>query len=167
MDLFGPMVFAMCRRSGLSSEASADVMQETFLSVNKSLASFQYRNGSDTFRGWLTRIAQHRIADFHRRRTAVLSAIGGSQADAAFHAITVDSDSIVPSNSDLRAVVQRAAALVQMEFEPKSWQAFWRTAIEGLSAPEAAVELGMQPAAVRKAKSRIARRLRELLGDVG
>jgi DNA-directed RNA polymerase specialized sigma24 family protein len=40
------------------------------------------------------------------------------------------------------------------------------TAIEGHAAAEVATELGMQLAAVRKAKSRIARRLREVIGDV-
>lgn len=173
VDLFGPMVYAMCRRSGLGSEAAADVMQETFLSVSKSLAKFKYRDSSDTFRGWLCRIAQHRIADFHRRRSAVLSAVGGSELRDAIEAFAdpiAESDSLSDDTSltsdDMRAVVGRAAALVQSEVEPRSWNAFWMTAIEGQAAPEVAKSLGMQSAAVRKAKSRIARRLREVIGDV-
>lgn len=173
IDLFGPTVYTMCRRSGLGTEAAADVMQETFLSVSKSLAKFQYRDSGDTFRGWLCRIAQHRIADFHRRRSAVLSAVGGSELREAMEATA---DPIAESNSqsednpltrdDMRGVVGRAAALVQSGVEPRSWKAFWMTAIEGRSAPEVAKELGMQAAAVRKSRSRIARRLREAIGDV-
>lgn len=173
VDLFGPMVYEICRRSGLSSEAAADVMQETFLSVSKSLATFQYRDSSDTFRGWLCRIAQRRVADFHRRRSAVVSAVGGSELRDAIEAVAdaatdldSDSDNSSLTRGDMRGVVDRAAALVQAEVEPRSWSAFWMTAIEGQAATQVAKELGMQPAAVRKAKSRIARRLREVIGDV-
>lgn len=171
VDLFGPLVFAMCKRNGLTSEAAADVMQETFLSVSQSLEKFRYRDSDDTFRGWLTRIAQHRIADFHRRRTAVLSAVGGSAADRMLDAAVADADRSESGDEcthekELEGLVRRAAAMIQSEVEPRSWKAFWLTTVNGMTAPAAAKELGMQPAAVRKAKSRVARRLRELLGEV-
>ena len=158
VDLFGPLVFAMCRRAGLRSDAAADVMQETFISVSQSLEKFQYRERSDTFRGWLCRIAQRRIADFHRRRSDVLSAMGGSAAEQIAQAqVDLADQSVSVSRQDMRGVVGRAAALIQSEVEPRTWQAFWMTAVQGISAPEAARELGMRPAAVRKAKSRVAR----------
>jgi RNA polymerase sigma-70 factor (ECF subfamily) len=51
-------------------------------------------------------------------------------------------------------------AIVQPEFEQITWQAAWRTTIDGRSATEVGEELGMTPAAVRKAKSRVLQRLR-------
>ena len=57
-------------------------------------------------------------------------------------------------------VLRQAMAIVQAEFEPKTWEAASRTIIDGRSAPEVAKELGMTPIAVRKAKSRVLQRLR-------
>jgi RNA polymerase sigma-70 factor (ECF subfamily) len=56
--------------------------------------------------------------------------------------------------------------LIRPEFAERTWQAFWRTAIEGGSAPEVAAELSMSAGAVRVAKSRVLQRLREELGDL-
>jgi RNA polymerase sigma-70 factor (ECF subfamily) len=52
------------------------------------------------------------------------------------------------------------------EFQAKSWQAFWRTAVDQQPSSEVGVELGMSANAVRMAKSRVLHRLREELGDL-
>ena len=57
--------------------------------------------------------------------------------------------------------VARAIALLSQEFTEGTWKAFWRTAVDGLSATDVGTELGMSPQAVRKAKSRVLARLRE------
>ena len=52
------------------------------------------------------------------------------------------------------------------EFEERTWQAFWLTAIEG-RLPDALVDvLGMTPAAIRQAKSRVLRRLKQEMGEL-
>ena len=56
--------------------------------------------------------------------------------------------------------------LVRVEFADKTWRAFWRTAVEGVAAKDAAEELGVSPDAVRMAKSRVLRRLREEMPDL-
>ena len=62
--------------------------------------------------------------------------------------------------------IQRALRLLQNEFEARTWQSFWRAAVDGLSTAEVAAEMGMTVSAVRMARSRILRRLREELGDL-
>jgi RNA polymerase sigma-70 factor (ECF subfamily) len=57
-------------------------------------------------------------------------------------------------------------AIVQPDFEPKTWQAFSRFALEGLPAGQVAEELAMSESAVVKAKFRILKRLREEAGDL-
>jgi RNA polymerase sigma-70 factor (ECF subfamily) len=56
--------------------------------------------------------------------------------------------------------------LVRGEFENRTWEAFWRTAVEDRPARDVADELGMSVLAVYKAKSRVLRRLRQELGDL-
>ena len=64
-----------------------------------------------------------------------------------------------------RGLFGRAVSLIRDEFEPRTWQAFWLTAVEGRTPTEVSAELGMSPGAVRVAKSRVLQRLREELGE--
>ena len=50
---------------------------------------------------------------------------------------------------------------VRQRVEPSTWEAFRLTAQEGLSGAETAERLGLQVAAVFKAKSRVQKMLRE------
>ena len=68
------------------------------------------------------------------------------------------------SNSDI-VLVRRAVTMLRDEFEPHTWQAFWRTTVDGRPAPEIADELDMTPVAVRQAKHRVLKRLREFLAE--
>jgi RNA polymerase sigma-70 factor (ECF subfamily) len=61
---------------------------------------------------------------------------------------------------------RRALEQVRSEFEAHTWQAFWRTAIEDRSPATLAGELGMTPAAIRQAKSRVLRRLKQEMGEL-
>ena len=61
---------------------------------------------------------------------------------------------------------RRALDLVRAEFENRTWEAFWRTAIDGQRPAHVADDLGMSLNAVYKAKSRVLRRLRRELGDL-
>ncbi|HEX4610057.1 MAG TPA: LysR family transcriptional regulator, partial [Urbifossiella sp.] len=79
-------------------------------------------------------------------------------------------DPAAADDSDARAVeknilYRRAIELMESSFEPKSCRAFWLL-VAGRSAREAAAELGMSPAAVYTAKSRILARLRDEFGDL-
>jgi len=55
---------------------------------------------------------------------------------------------------------------VRGEFEERTWTAFWQAAVEGQSPADIAEDLGMTPAAIRKAKSRVLHRLRQEVGDL-
>ena len=61
--------------------------------------------------------------------------------------------------------MHRALELIRAEFEERTWQAFWRSAVEQQSTAEIAADLRLSPASVRQAKSRVLRRLRAILGD--
>ena len=51
--------------------------------------------------------------------------------------------------------------LLQAEFEPRTWQAFWKIVVEEKAPADVAAELGMSKGAVYVAKSRVLKRLRE------
>jgi len=62
-------------------------------------------------------------------------------------------------------LLQRAVDNIRELFRPQSWKAFWRTTVDGLSAPGVARERGISPDAVRVARWRVLHRLRKELGD--
>jgi RNA polymerase sigma-70 factor (ECF subfamily) len=66
----------------------------------------------------------------------------------------------------MQQLTSRALAQVQTEFEASTWQAFWRSVVDGIATDEVARELQTSAAAVRQARSRILRRLRQQLGDL-
>ena len=59
------------------------------------------------------------------------------------------------------AGVHRLLEMLKGDFEPKTWQAFTRMALDGLPAAEVAQELGLTTNAVFIAKSRVLARLRQ------
>jgi RNA polymerase sigma-70 factor (ECF subfamily) len=65
-----------------------------------------------------------------------------------------------------RYLVSRVLRLLQRDFQPTTWQAFWQSVACDHSAEEVAAELGLTVAAVYAAKSRILRRLRHELRDL-
>ena len=59
-----------------------------------------------------------------------------------------------------------AAERVRVKCEDTTWQAFWRTAVEGESPRSVAEALGMSVGAVHIAKSRVIARLKAVLGEL-
>jgi len=167
--LYAPLVFYWCRRWGLQDEDAADVFQEVFLAVATHIGDFQKRQPGDTFRGWLRTITSNKILDLFRRRRRDPGGVGGSEAQdrlAVLPAPLVPEEPSVADSQAERGLFYRALEGVRAEFEPRTWQAFWKTAVEGRAAPDVADALGMSPGAVRVAKSRVLHRLRAELGDL-
>jgi len=68
--------------------------------------------------------------------------------------------------AELSQFYRNALELVHAEFEEHTWRAFWLTVVEDRTPADLADELGMTPAAVRQAKSRVLRRLKQEVGDL-
>ncbi len=163
VHLYAPLVDHWCRQAALSNDDTDDVVQDIFLSVAKQLDQFRYDRPKDTFRGWLRVIAQRRIADHFRRVSDRPVAAGGT---TAFRQINESPDPFVDdpdAESEEASVTQRALELIRSDFEPKTWLAFRRTAIEGKAPADISNELQMSPSAIRMAKSRVLNRLRQEL----
>jgi len=162
---YKPTIMAWCRSKGLDEASSLDVIQETFLSVSKSLSKFQSTPGSGAFRAWLWRITQYRILDQRRQKARQPRGVGGSSI-AEKLALVADSHFYGPSSSTSSrspfAEIPFANAIIKLSqnYEPRTWQAFLRTVVDGRSTEEVAAEFNMSAVGVRQLRSRILRRLR-------
>jgi len=169
--LYGPLVYGWCRRAGLAPEESADRGQEVFMAVAQGIESFDHKQPGSTFRGWLWTITQNKIRDHFRATGKQPHALGGSDfqqflAHVPAEQSSAASSSYPPDASD--NLFRRGLSLIQAQFEDRTWQAFWQVTVEGQTPADVAAELGMTPATVRKAKSRVLQRLRqELSGLMG
>jgi RNA polymerase sigma-70 factor, ECF subfamily len=165
LDLYVPLVFSWCRRSGMQADDSADVVQEVFAAVMRGIAGFQYRGPKDTFRGWLRTITRNKIRDSYRKRAGQPVALGGSDAHQRFMEVAAIEPGDSPESGPVTSLIRRALELVRSEFEDRTWQAFWLATVEQQSSSDVAQKLGMTPGAVRQAKYKVLRRLRQELGD--
>jgi RNA polymerase sigma-70 factor, ECF subfamily len=162
---YSPLVYAWCRRSGLAPADVADVAQEVFLAVYRSIGGFQHGQPGDTFRGWLWQITRNAILANQRRRGNQPLAAGGTNAQQAMAQVPAILDSRDPP-SDVgtqKLVVQQVLVELRGYFRPQTWQAFWRTAVDEQPATAVGEELGMTADAVRHARHRVLLKLRELL----
>jgi RNA polymerase sigma-70 factor (ECF subfamily) len=172
MDLYAPAVRRWCQRAGLQPADADEVLQEMLLAVRRAVAGFSRQEGSGSFPAWLWTIARGRILDLLRRRGRRPDAVGGSdflqrleqEPDPAD-----DSSGRLPPAEVLSPVLRRALDLVSGDFEDRTWRAFWLVVVEEKPAAEAAEQLGTTAGAVRIAKSRVLKRLRQVigLGDAG
>src|SRR5947207_15706720 len=67
-DTYWKLIYNMAKRAGLSDPEAQDVVQETVISVLKSMADFSYQKTNSSFKRWLLQLTSCRIADQLRRR---------------------------------------------------------------------------------------------------
>jgi RNA polymerase sigma-70 factor, ECF subfamily len=174
VTLYAPLVFQWCRRARLQHHDVEDVFQEVFRAVLSRVGEFRKTRPGDTFRGWLFTITRNKVRDHFRRAGREPQGEGGTAALLRFSRIEApgrdEPESGVEAASSSgaqRCLFRRALELIRGEFREPTWKAFWSTAVEGQSAADVAAELGMTAGAVRVARSRVLRRLREEMGDGG
>lgn len=65
---YGPFIYRICRRAGLSATDAEDTTQDVFEGVLRAIPDFEYQRERGRFRGWLKTITLHEIADALARR---------------------------------------------------------------------------------------------------
>ncbi|MGW8257797.1 MAG: RNA polymerase sigma factor [Thermoguttaceae bacterium] len=174
VDLYGQVVYCWRRKSGLKAEDACDTVQEVFAAVAKKVADFRRSSPNDSFTAWISVITRNKIHDYFRRCKGQVQAAGGTKAQEFLQRISQPTPPTMtedwPSKSDLKdaekIIFSRAIELVRAEFEARTWQACWKTAVEGRSAADVAADMDMSLHAVYKAKSRVLLRLREELAGL-
>jgi RNA polymerase sigma-70 factor (ECF subfamily) len=168
LDLYQPLLRAWMARAGVADADADDLTQEVLLAVFRDVGGFE-RRSAGAFRSWLRTILAHRLQDFFRSRRYRPLATGDSDFVERLHQLA-SPDSELSREWDRehdRHVAGKVMQMVRRDVEPATWQAFRRQVLDGVSAAEVAVELGLSPNAALLAKSRVLKRLRaELAGLV-
>lgn len=160
VEVYEQAIFRYSRGHGLQDADAWEVVQRVLLAVHQQMHSWRPNGQAGAFRCWLLRTA-HRIClsslrDASRRDRAA----GGSDGDES---IRMAADGEIP---DVDRDWERwafcwAAGFVEQEVEANTWRAFWLTAVEGVSADQAARTLEMKVGSVYTARCRVIARIRE------
>ncbi|MCA9129300.1 MAG: sigma-70 family RNA polymerase sigma factor [Planctomycetales bacterium] len=166
-SIYGPIVYRWCRNGGVREADAPDVVQEVFGSVLTSILRFRKEKPEDSFRAWVRTITKNKIVDYFRAERKRTQAVGGSEIrdtleQQAFVAPNVE---VGQDGADDDGLTERVLALIQSDFDERTWRAFWKSAVDESSVASIAIDLGMTQGAVRQAKYRVLRRLREELSE--
>lgn len=166
VKLYSPLVYYWCRQSGVGGHDAADILQEVFQSVFRSLKDFD-RAKTGAFRAWLWTITRNKIRNSLRRN--VLIAEGGSQAQERWLNLPDQEPGLTDSSGlgeTKHSLLHRALEIIRDDFRSTTWQAFEHTVLNQRPASEVAEDLGLSIGAVYKARDRVLRRLYEEFGDI-
>lgn len=158
VDLYTPLLYCWAGRLGLQEADALDLVQDVFLLLHQKLPQFRY-DRQQSFRSWLRTVFYNKWRDRLRMPTAPATAdahvLANVSTDDPLHDFT---------EADYqRYLVRRAMELMQTDYEPTTWQAFWETSVQGRPAADVAAEFNLSLAAVYKAASRVRLGLRQEL----
>jgi len=159
--IYGGHLYAWSKRWGLQDADAEDVTQATLLRLAKAMQDFQY-DSNLRFRGWLRTVAHNVWQDLLRvRRPVSLDAL---EPQNPLMTLTARDDlaQAIQAAFD-REMLEQAFARVRLRVQPKTWQAFAMTALEGISGSDAAAQLGIRVTSVYKARSNVQKLLTEEL----
>jgi RNA polymerase sigma-70 factor, ECF subfamily len=165
VDIYGPVIYRWCRMASVPKDEAADVVQEVFIAATKHIDEFRRDRPGDSLTGWMSAITRSKVVDYFRSRQGRAAGQGGTDAyERLCQFADSSSISLIKEPEESQALIARLGLnLVRAEFEDHTWQAFWRTAVEGQPANVVAADLRMTVQAVYKAKSRVLRRARQEL----
>lgn len=159
VQLYAPMIYRWAVQAGLSDSEAADLVQDVFLVLVEKLPEFQY-DAQRSFRAWLKTVTLNKWREQARRRLpGVKVAADGNLPDAE----SPDPADLFEETEYRHGLVRRAMQIVQTDFEPATWKAWWKFVVEDRPAKDVAAELGLSVNAVYLAKGRVLGRLREEL----
>ncbi|HEV3259095.1 MAG TPA: sigma-70 family RNA polymerase sigma factor [Gemmataceae bacterium] len=159
VKLYTPLLCHWVRRSGVRGQDVADVVQDVFTVLVRKLPAFRY-DPHRRFRAWLWTVTRNKCRERLRRAAA-------RPGEAAFsQCARPDEVSVFDEGEYRHYVMKRALQLMQADFQPSTWKAFWACVVEERPTPDVAVELGLSTDAVYAAKSRVLRRLRQELDSL-
>jgi RNA polymerase sigma-70 factor (ECF subfamily) len=176
-DIYWRLLHSVAIKAGLTEEEAQDAVQETIISVAKTMANFHYDPAKCSFKTWLFHLAQKRIADqFRKRPPAALTGDWGAATGTRTATVERVAD---PASMDLdgvwelewqRNVFDAAVARVKAKASARQYQVFDLCALRSWPVKRVAAALGISAAQVYLAKHRVlglVRREAELLEKQG
>jgi len=166
-DIYRKLIFSFALKAGLSEQESEEVVQETVISVAKTIKEFEYDPDRCSFKSWLRHLAQKRIADAFRRRARHPAAHDAGPSHTQTPVIERIAD---PAAANLdqfweeewqKELLEAAIARVKTEVSGEQYQLFDFYVLKKMPVGKVAAALGTSAAQVYLAKHRISRLIKK------
>lgn len=165
--IYRPVNVRIGLQKGLQATDADDLAQQVLMSVSRVIGDWEKDPARGTFRRWLQTVARNAIINMIQRSPKEL-AVGGSDFLAICHEVKAQSDEIEQWVDDEheRAVLRLAAARVERQVSPTTWQAFWGTASDGESVSDVAEALGVSVGKIYGARGRVMKMLQREVATI-
>jgi RNA polymerase sigma-70 factor (ECF subfamily) len=162
LELYGPVVCGYLRKQGLQDADAADLCQEVLGAVAGAVGRLEYDPARGAFRNWLFTVVRRKLWNWRDAQRRQVRGSGDPATQRLLEEIPVSDETDWEAACEDRLFAW-ACTQVRREVAHVTWQAFWRTAIEGQPGKQAAAGLGLSVTAVYSARSRVLARLKELI----
>jgi RNA polymerase sigma-70 factor (ECF subfamily) len=166
VEIYAPLIYGLARRHALQDADAGDVTQEVLRAAVQALPRFALDPRRGTFRGWLFTVALNQLRKFAQARKRHPRGSGDPSAQAFLEEQPAPEEEARWEQEYQARLFTWAADKARSSFRTPTWEAFWRTAVDGRDAREVAVALGMSIGAVYIAKSRVLSRIRAIIEDI-
>lgn len=158
-DRYVPLIKGFAQRAGAREEEAEDVAHEVIANFFRASHRFQYDASTGRFRGYLKAATLNAMRARWRKRKGQVNV----EDDSGLPATDSNELDAVWDQEWTRSVIDRAIIAVQTHGKQsdQSWEAFDLYGRRGVPVNEISNRLGMTPIAIRQAKSRISRQIRE------
>ena len=161
-DRYGELIRGFAGRRGLQASDCDDAVQDTMMALTKAMPGFSYDPAKGSFRGYLKTIVFHVILRKSYQKPGDRSLEDYMEQGEAAEAANAEDD----WETEWRQYHLRLAMrTIEAEFNEKDRAAFDAYAVRGCDAGETAARLGVSVDQVYQAKSRILRRVGELVSS--
>ena len=162
VGLYAPLVYGYARKQGLQDADAADLCQEVLGSVAVAIGRLEYDPARGAFRNWLFTVVRRKISTWRRGRKNDPT---GRPAAAMLEQCQAPEEAGWEAEWEQRLIAW-ACDQARRGVSAATWQAFWRTAVEGQPGKQVAADLGLTLVAVYHARGRVLTRLKELVRSV-
>lgn len=162
LSIYEPAIFRFALSRGLQDADARDVTQQVLLAVHQKLPEWELDQGKGSFRGWLFMVARN-LASKKLRTKRRQAKLGATPLVDDIADQRLGEEASVFFLEYRKQVFQWAANSIKDQFQTKTWEAFWRTSVDGEAAQNVAEELGISLGAVYAGKCRIMANLREMV----
>lgn len=167
LAIYQPLIYRLIRSRGLQDADAQELTQDALVAVAGAIerGTPDFHGGS--FRAWLSRIARNMMINYLTRRRPGQQAAGGSdfQRLLSEQPAANDEHATVFDLEQKRELFRWAADRIRDSFHPTTWQAFWRTTVDGEPIGKAANSLGLSIGSAYAARSRVMARLKQTIDE--
>lgn len=164
--LYRRLIYGRACRAGLGHADAEDVAQDVLKRVAETIRDFDYDPQRGSFRGWLMRLTQWRIADKIAHRPKAEAQLP-QRSDGAGDGLSTVERLPAPVNEDdewdvewQRHLLAAAAERLARKVKPRHFQVFDLYVQQNWTVLEVAKELGINPASVYLIGHRLTKQLK-------